>query len=44
MIEDVPPGTGIADLIDAFSAFGPIRFASVGSPAVVSFETEAAAA
>ena len=40
----MPGLTGIADLIGAFSAFGPIGFASVGPPAVVSFETEAAAA
>jgi hypothetical protein len=44
VIEDVPPGTGIGDLIGAFSPFGAIRFASVGPPAIVSFESEASAA
>jgi hypothetical protein len=44
VIEDVPPGTAIGDLIGAFSPFGAIQFASVGPPAVVSFEREASAA
>ena len=44
VIEDVPPGTGIGDLIRAFSPFGAIRLAFVGQPAVVAFETEASAA
>lgn len=44
VIEDVPPGTGIADLVGAFSPFGTIQFASMGPPAVVGFESEEAAA
>ncbi|KAI5020051.1 hypothetical protein ZWY2020_044939 [Hordeum vulgare] len=44
VIEDVPPGTGIGDLVGAFSPFGAIQFASMGPPAIVGFASEEAAA
>jgi hypothetical protein len=43
VIGDVPAGTGIADLVGAFSPFGAIQFAYMGPPAVVGFEKESAA-
>jgi hypothetical protein len=40
VIEDVPPGTGIGDLIGAFSPIGPHMFFLCESPTVVRFETK----
>ena len=43
VIENVPAGTGIADLVAAFSPFGAIKFAYMGPPAVIGFEKEGSA-